>query len=484
MSAFLLLVRVAFRSLGRNRRRTLIAGAGIAVGAAMCIGTFGLIDGLDADILRGVTDLELGHAQVHAAAFAKDGARKHAIPSGDEIATAAARFPHVTAAAPRAYGWGLATREDQSAGVQMVGVDPPRERRVTTLPTKLVDGAFVPDAPTPWHEAHAWTKEQQALDESITRAELDSAIAELDALDPHGKPAVGDAGGAAPDRLRAMTTALVTQVAPPPSEPLPAVVGAKLASKLRLHVGDTFDVASQDDHGVPIDALLRVVGVFRTGTDAIDRARVLVHLGDLQHLLRIGDGVTEVALRLDDAQRAKEVAAAMRGAPAFATLDVRSWDELRPDALAMTGANDALMESLLVIVFLIAALGVVNTMLMAVFERKRELGVLKAVGMGPASIVAMIVLETSILGACASLVGLVIGAAIDGALHVFGFDVSAIGRFSLAGVGLDPVLHAEVTARGLATPAVAMFAMAVLASLYPAIAAARVEPAVGMRDLG
>src|SRR6478609_6293693 len=69
MSAFSLVLRVAFRNLGRNRRRTLITGAGIAIGVGMCIATFGIVDGLDGDIVRGVTDTEVGHIQVHAADY-------------------------------------------------------------------------------------------------------------------------------------------------------------------------------------------------------------------------------------------------------------------------------------------------------------------------------------------------------------------------------------------------------------------------------
>ena len=127
------ILRLAWRNLGRNRRRTLITGLALAVGMALCVATYGLMDGMNADILRALTRLDLGHVQVHHPKFPKKRTLKHTIPGADRILAAARGLEGVRAAAPRAYGFGLAGHRSKSAGVQLVGVDPAIEPDVTEL---------------------------------------------------------------------------------------------------------------------------------------------------------------------------------------------------------------------------------------------------------------------------------------------------------------------------------------------------------------
>src|SRR5262249_12805815 len=160
-----LILRIAWRNLGRNRRRTLITGAGIALGAAMCIGAIGILDGLDRQIVTSITDTELGHVQVHAPGYLRSRALRDAFdPAG--LVPAIEGVPHVAGVAPRIYGWGFAAKATQSAGVQLMGVDPARERAVTSL----LAGAALPAAPTPWQRARPLTAEQQAKDAALTKA--------------------------------------------------------------------------------------------------------------------------------------------------------------------------------------------------------------------------------------------------------------------------------------------------------------------------
>jgi len=471
MSAFSLVLRVAFRNLGRNRRRTLITGAGIALGVGMCIATFGIVDGLDGDIVRGVTDTEVGHIQVHAADYLTARSLSKTIEDAPAATAAIAREDGISAVARRVYGWGLASRGDQSRGVQLVGVEPRREGEVTKLASKLVAGSFVSNQPTPWIDARSLTAAEQVQDDELTQRALHAALAELD----------GKTDAASPPS-RAETQALVREMAPPPSAPPGVVVGIKLAEKLRAKVGDRIEFMTQDAHGAPVDVGLRIAGVFRTGTDAIDRTRVIANLADAQHLLGLGSQVHELAICTTDGKKADSLASHIRALPALARLDVKSWQQLRPDVVQMVGADEALMNALLVIVFMVAGLGVANTMQMAIFERKVELSVIKALGMKPVTILGMIVLETFLLGIAACAVGATLGVGLDLLLARFGWNVDTLGKFSLAGVGLDPSLHAELSAGGVGLPILAILSMALLGSLYPALVAARVEPAVGMRE--
>ncbi len=460
--------RIAWRNLGRNRRRTLITGAGIALGAAMCIGAIGILDGLDKQIVTSVTDAELGHVQVHTPEYLRSRKLRDGFDLGD-LVPAIEHAPHVVGVAPRIYGWGFAAKDTQSAGVQLMGVDPAREPAVTTL----LAGKMLSATPTPWKKAQPLTEEQRAKDAALTKAATDAAISEIDNL----------AAPSGPDAtVRDETRSLLAQLAPRPDAPLPALLGVGVARKLRVSPGDIIDVISQDANGVQVDVELRVVGTLKTSNDALDRTRIVMNWRDLQRMLGLDARVHELAIRVDDPERATQVAVALHRMAPLEKLDVEAWTQLRPDALAIVGANDALSATLVFLIFLVAGLGVTNTMLMSILERKREFGVLKALGMRPAMLMGMVVAETVFLATVAASIGLLAGLGLDELLVHFGLHTSS-ASFSLAGANVSSVLHAAITAKGLFLPVAALIGMALVAALYPAISAARVQPAVGMRDL-
>ncbi len=474
-----LLWRLGWRNMGRNPRRTALTGVAVVLGVGLCIAIFGLTDGMNDDMIGSVTRADLGEVQVHRPDYLARRKLSLTMAHGATLVKDLSGQPGVVAAAPRAYGWAFATHGGRSIGVQLMGVDPDEEARVTTLPQKVVTGAFLGEAPTPWPDARPLTAAQEKLDQTLTDAETAAALAEIDALGGQDAGAAAPAAGA---DVRTTTRSLVAQVAPSPTRAPPALLGVKLASRLHARVGDTVALLGQDAQGATIDQTLRVVGTFQTNDDAVDQTRVVVHLADLQHLLGLGDGVHEIAVRVADRGQARAVASALGSRPALAGLSVEAWQTLRPDLLAMVSANDVFTEMIIIVVFVLAGLGVANTMLMAVFDRRREFGVLRALGMRPRSLLAMVALETLILSVVSAGLGVALGLALDYYLVRHGLDIRFIGRFSLVGVGLDPVLHASITTRGVVLPAAFMVGIAAIASLLPAAVAARVRPAVGMRD--
>lgn len=461
--------RLAWRNLGRNRRRTAITGGAIVAGVSLCIAVGGLTDGLDADLVRSVTRMSMGDVQIHRPGYLEKHALAMTMDDPASAVRAAEAQPGVSAASLRVFGWGLATHANRSIGVQLFGVDPDREAGVTALPKSLVSGRWLPAAPTPWPERHALSAEEQALDDELTEQALQATLDEID-----GKAAT------AVKPVAAQTRALMAKVAPVPAAPLPTLLGVRLAERLRVHPGDRISLLAQRSDGGTSNVTLAVAGVFRSGTEEIDQSRMVLHLTDLQRLLQLEGRVHEIALRVDARGRAAEVARALSGK--LSPLSVKSWDALRPDVIAMMRANDTLTRLILLSVFALAGLGVVNTMLMAVFDRRRELGVLGALGLRPWSVLVMVAEETVLLAGIAALVGLGAGVGLDLYLAHFGLDVSFVGSFSLAGVGLQPVLHATIGARSLVTPVAVMVTLAALGSLFPAVLAARVQPAAAMRE--
>ena len=149
----------------------------------------------------------------------------------------------------------------------------------------------------------------------------------------------------------------------------------------------------------------------------------------------------------------------------------------------MLKMNDVSSIIMVSIILFVAALGVVNTMLMAVFERTRELGVLKAIGMSPLAIVRMMMAETFLLILLGGFIGLFFGLSLDVYLVLEGLDLTdSTEGMTIGNVGINPVIYGVITPAGVILPMVILLSITMVASLYPAIRAARMQPAIGMRE--
>ena len=260
------------------------------------------------------------------------------------------------------------------------------------------------------------------------------------------------------------------------------LLGVKLAKDLEVGLGDSVVVVTQAADGSLGNDVYDVVGLTSTGSAAMDRSGTMLHLADLQQLLVLPAQVHQITVIGDDPDAVEVLRDAVQGVVPDG-VEVLTWQQASPSAAQLMQSQNAGAAIFLGIIFFVASFGVLNTMLMSVFERTRELGVLKAIGLRPGRIVVLVVFESLMLAGLAGFIGLLLGGVLDALLVVYGMPMSADGEhgISFQGVELDPVIHGEVHAGSIAMVLGSLLVVSVFASLYPAWRASRLVPVEAMR---
>lgn len=271
-------------------------------------------------------------------------------------------------------------------------------------------------------------------------------------------------------------------VAPARAEVLPGVgqilIGDRLAGTLAVEPGAELVLLTQAADGSLGNDVYTIAGIFRTGVDLVDGGLVVMNIADLQELLVLEpQRIHEIAIRTADPRSAPQVAQRLARRFESRGVEVAAWPNLAPEISAYVAMTDGWMWIMYLIVLSLATIAILNTMLMAVFERFREFGVLSAIGMRPLHIVLLVAVEVAAL-ACVSLIAaVVLGTPILHWLVHSGIDLRSLTEgFTLSGVPIDPILRGAWASSRFATSAVLLIAFALIAGLYPAIRAARVDP--------
>jgi ABC-type lipoprotein release transport system permease subunit len=320
-------------------------------------------------------------------------------------------------AAARSYGYGLLSHGSKSAGAQFWGARPDEELAAFDLGRNIAEGSYLPTTPRP-----------QAHDGSAAR---------------------------------------------------PMVLGSKLARSLNVAPGDELVAVVQAMDGSLGSDLFTVSGVLKLAGDNIDRGAAIVLADDFRELFVSGDAVHEIAFNSRGRVAPEDIVRSL--AAATADLDVRTWRKILPALSDMVGLFDASILIFALIFGLAAASGVLNTMLMSTFERIRELGVQKALGATPLRILGDVAAEAFLLAWLGTVAGVVLALPASFYLHSHGLDLSRFfSGFTAMGVAYDPVWYAKLGLHVFIEPVLVMWVVCLVASLWPAVKAARIEPVQAM----
>ncbi|HUU01204.1 MAG TPA: FtsX-like permease family protein [Myxococcota bacterium] len=404
-------LRIGWRSIWRNKRRTAITAAAVALNTAILIVSYGLMDGMIVDTVHSVTNMLTGDAQLHAPGYRADRSFYKSVQNVDQVLLAARQAG--IDASPRSYGYGLVSVGHKSAGARFWGIDPRLERKVFGLAGQMSAGEFISER----------------------------------------REAAGDSETVGRD----------------------IVLGRKLAKSLHAVVGSEIVAVVQAGDGSLGNELFTVKGVLKSVGEEVDRAAAIIDKRDFEDLFVSKGRIHEVAFNAHGRLTPEQVVAALK--PATAGMELFSWKQLLPALADMVNMFDAAIWIFGMIFFLAAGLGVMNTMLMATYERMREFGMLKAMGATPWRIIRDVSAEALMLALFSTAIGLAIGIGADVYFHAWGIDLSGLGGdVVFSGIAFNPIWRATITTTGVIAPVVVMWLVCLLAALWPASKAARLDP--------
>jgi ABC-type lipoprotein release transport system permease subunit len=250
------------------------------------------------------------------------------------------------------------------------------------------------------------------------------------------------------------------------------LLGRKLAERLETGLGRRVVLMSQDVRNQVGDRGFRVVGLFDTQPQATEEAYVFVGRAVAQEMLKLDGEITEIAAMTPDRDRIESPLARLRAsAPG---LDIEPWTVVEPLLTLSQKITDVILIVWYAIVFAAMSFGLVNTLLMAVFERTREFGLFQALGMPPRHILGQVLVESLILLAFALVVGNGLAWATIASLKG-GIDLTAVAE-GMEMIGVAPVIYPAWSAGDLLAANLLVFVLGLAASLYPAWRAARHVP--------
>ena len=260
----------------------------------------------------------------------------------------------------------------------------------------------------------------------------------------------------------------------------PVVIGKKLAEKLNVKVRSKIILTIQDMDNNITSGAFRIAGIYSTANNMFDEANIFVRFSDIQKLTNFpNNGAHEIAININDNENLPPIFIAAENV-AGTKLVVKTWKELSPEMNYLTEAMDMYMYIFIIIILFALLFGIINTMLMVVMERTKEIGMLMAIGMNKGKVFSMIVLESVLLSLTGGIVGIIIGAVSSkfGETHPIDLSMWAQGYQQL---GYDAFVYMSLDPGMLIDITVLVIITGVIAAIYPAYKALKNDPADALR---
>ncbi len=424
-----ILIKMALRNLRRNLRRTLLTMSTIAFGLAIVLWLDCILAGRSKSMIEKITSGRTGHIQLHRRDYLQDKFISQSFQLPVEILKE--KLPEKTTFATRLYLPSMVSTGEQSTTIHLIGIDPEKEPQVTKINETLKEGHF---------------------------------------LTPESDPSC-------------------------PSRQI--IIGKSLAELLKVKVGNKIVLMTQASDNTIGNDLFRITGIFSSGSADLDKS---IAYSSLNCVAKLGvlTGIHEVAIKIPDPKFIGEftqklsdsfanVGAVGAAGTAEASLQATTWEDSMPSVSSLLHANEALVSMISRILFVVISLGIVNVLLIGVFERLREFGVMIALGTTPGQLKSVVIFESFFLALGSSIVGTILGTLVILYHMKFGYDISGFwgdkGGAIVDQVQMDFLIFPSLKFISYLKSVSATFMFVIAAALYPAFRASRLKPIEAMRAL-
>jgi ABC-type lipoprotein release transport system permease subunit len=398
--------KMAFRDLGRNKRRTFFSALAVAVGLALLLLMASTIAGEMRGSMNTSIKLQSGHLQVRAASYDQNKtslAWEDLIENPEQVAAKVTSLELVSVATPRLYASGIVTVGNESAGVRIIGIDPP-SRANDPFREGLVAGSF---------------------------------------LDPQDREGI--------------------------------LIGQPLTEILHVKVGDQVLLLINTSNGDVDEQSFTIRGIYSTDINSFDESTVFLPLLKAQAFGVAENHASAIFVLLKDREQAVSVADAIK----TTRYKVVTWKDMNSLLIATEQYTSGYMVLMYLIVLAISATVIMNTLIMSVYERTREIGILSAIGMKGRRILTLFLTEAILLALGGIALGLIVGVALIAYFTKFGIYIGNVGTTSELMLG--NFIFPYLTIQDVTSLTIMTLVITILAGIYPAILAARMEPVDALR---
>lgn len=401
-----LFLRIAWRNVWRQRRRTLLIAGAMGVMMALLVFYDGMIGGFEQAIYGNAIQLLGGNIQVHAPGYGDTLGSKPLLPLADPdtVVRAAESQPNVVAASKRIVTGGLVTNREGAFAVSIIGIETAKEADITPVADNITKGRYL-------------------------------------------NPDDGDM----------------------------IVIGQGLATAMGIDVGDRITMVGSSKNEQNRQRTMTVVGIYDVGVPSVEKAMIYMSLAEAQNLFELDGQVTEIVISLKQIGQEAAVINAINGS--VSGYEVDTWENSFPELKQTMEMKTGVMGYMGVFMLSIAAIGILNLLMMAVFERTREIGIIGALGLKPREITILFLLEGTLIGVMGAVIGAVLGSTVNGIFSVVGMDYSQFANLTEYTALISGSIYTQLVPLKVLQHAFTVAIIAALAALYPAIQASHHEPA-------
>lgn len=402
-----MLVKVSWRNIWRNRKRSIIIILAVTIGLSAGIFLMAFYNGMMEQRVNTAIQHEISHIQVHHPSFCKEYDISFYLQNGPAILEQVNTQAGTQAAAGRFIIKGMIASAAGNSGITINGIIPEQEKRVTGLPGKIKEGDY-------------------------------------------------------------FSTQINNEL----------LIGEKLLKKLKLKLRSKVILTFQDKEGNIASAAFRIKGIFKTSNTPYDESNVFVKTEDVDSLAGLDGQLNEIAILLRSGQLLEEAQTSL--SRAYPSAEIKNWMEIAPEIGLTVAVADQMAFIFMGIILLALSFGIINTMMMSVLERTREIGMLLALGMNKPRVFKMILLETVYLVMAGCPGGIAIAFTAIAVSNKTGIRFKKLEDV-YASFGYSDMIYPAITGRQFGIIMALVVITAVVSALFPAWKALRLNPAHSIR---